>query len=530
MTGTLLAGLLAVTVFLFLTYRSIPVNVDAGYYIPIAREVMEGRTPTVDAATAYTPFVYYTYALWMNAFGEDTSTLMLLVYLVHLLNAALLFAIVARILESRFLCTVLASLYFCAAMICEGFHVVLEPFQMVFVLAAFLVYLHNMVPLVRWSLVGVLLGISIMFKQYSAFILVGFVLTIAWDTFRAAPPAGRFRRAAVAVVTVLASSALPFLLFVMLTDATLLGALRSFGFVGDVAVVYAGAEEVTLAERAARIVKKIIRLNALFVPLLIYLVLLVHRRGRVDAPSRVLPIFLFSAAPILIRQFYHYSQLYAPWSFVIAAICLDQIDWKSVITGRHTTLLLGVVWVCSFVVLPVAVLATPLFPGASRLEVAASIGGFLAVVVASLLAWMLIGRRWRDPASYTVLVFLILAFEIVFLSLKIPFRELDAHKMEQQAIASELTGVLPRGSDVFVVNHPALYALCDYRDPLGDYGFAVRAEMGPIVRDIASPKVEWLVVSADHPLVSTGHLADAGFREVYSLRCADLLIFHRPAM
>jgi hypothetical protein len=530
MAGTLPAGLLAVVAFLFLTYRSIPVNVDAGYYIPIAREVMEGRTPTVDAATAYTPFVYYAYALWMRAFGEDTSTLMLLVYLVHLLNAVLLFAIVARILESRLLCTVLASIYFCAVMICEGFHVVLEPFQMVFVLAAFLVYLHNMVPLVRWSLAGVLLGISIMFKQYSAFILVGFVLTVAWDTFRAAPPAGRFRRAALAVATVLASAALPFLLFVMLTDATLLGALRCFGFVGDVAVAYVGAEEVSLAERAARIVKKMIRLNALFVPLLIYLVLLVHRRGRVDAASQVLPIFLFSAAPILVRQFYHYSQLYAPWSFVIAATSLAHIDWKPVTTGRRATWLLGVVWLCSFAVLPVAVFATPSFPGASRLAVAGSIGGFLAVVGASLLAWMFIGRRWRDPASYAALVFLMLAFEIVFLALKVPFRELAAHKTQQQAIASELAGVLPRGSEVFVVDHPALYALCDYRDPLGDYGFAVRAKMGPIVRDIASPRVEWLLVSAEHPLASSGHLEDAGFREVHSLRSTDLLVFRRPAM
>ncbi|MDA8239929.1 MAG: hypothetical protein M0Z67_06110 [Nitrospiraceae bacterium] len=168
-------------VYLFLTFRIVPVNEDAGTFIPIAKEVLQGAVPTKDVMTWKTPGMYYLTALWMKFFGTAYERVVLLVYLVNVLNCLLLYLALSRFVSSRIPRLLLCLSYFYSALLFEGFWVVLEPFQVAFIFAAYLVYLGRREGFFKYGLAGLLLGCSIMIKQYSVFVLAGFLVAIWLD-------------------------------------------------------------------------------------------------------------------------------------------------------------------------------------------------------------------------------------------------------------------------------------------------------------------------------------------------------------
>ena len=166
---------------LFPSFAKVLVNPDAGYYLSISRDVMEGATPTVDVATSYPPLFYYLYTVWFKLIGTEYSRALLLIYLVHVINCFLLYLVLNSFVKERLLRVVLCFPYFYSTMVLEGYYIELEPFQVLFALLAYLVCLKNLSPLIKHAIIGFFLSCSIMVKQYSLFLFFGFLVSFWYD-------------------------------------------------------------------------------------------------------------------------------------------------------------------------------------------------------------------------------------------------------------------------------------------------------------------------------------------------------------
>ena len=511
---------------LFATFPLVPLNRDAGLYIPIARGVMEGLTPTVELYTSYTPFAYYLYAAWMGLTGTDTSTLFLLVYLFNLLNAGIFFLILRRFVSSAMLAAALSLSYYFTMMVCQAYLIVLEPFQMTFILLAFLAYTSGLRNLARHSLVGLLLGVSIMFKQYSILVLAGFIVTIAIDSLRERR-AGAFRELAAALAVILASSVVPFFLFVLCTKADLAGALYSFGFLGGKAVSYSTAEKLSAVTLAQNLAVKVVHLNWLFIPPALYLGFKAFRRGYVNSPSEVVPIFVLSALPIAIRQYGHYFLLIAPWSFLIAGVLLDRLMQEPAAKGKAGSHLLFAVLLCSLGVIAAAG-ASPSFHEMSKAGELLVIGTLVAAASLILGAWLFVSRQHRSLPAYVLALLVVLGVESAFLALKLPFGSMEGVKQSQQAEGDRISRVFKRGSQVLVVDYPELYVLCQYTNPLHNYSFIYPRNIEKKLGSMDMGKVGRVIIPRQYAFLATGFFEKSGYRAVHHDEGADLLFLARP--
>jgi len=454
-----------ICVFLFTNYSAIPVNRDAGYYLPIAREVLAGKTPTVEVDTAYTPFVYYLYAAWMGWFGTTFSVQVLLVYLVNLLNVLLLLRILRRERLPAILGILLCASYFCTLMVCQGYAITLEPFQVFFLLAAFSAWSGHGDSLGREAMIGLLLGVAIMIKQYSALICLGFVLIICMDS------AGKGRRArgAIRILVLGTAAAVPLLVFILLTPASLPEALHAFGFIGGKAVSYATAEKTTLYERLGHVFLKVAHLHWLFLPVLFFAIPCIRRDADRKRGAVLLVLLVVSALPIWVRQFGHYFLLVAPWSYLLWGWCLGTCRdfWRG--EGSRHLLVRGLVLVGG--VLPAFLALTPESSRLTKLHQITVLAFFLLLSALVLLPGFF--RHGAGKRACAVLVFsaILCGLETAFLSLKLPYGEMSEQKSRQEQEARAIGEVLPKGTRVLVVDYPELYVTCDFRNESNYYGF-----------------------------------------------------------
>jgi len=521
----LLAGLMLMGCYLFSTFPLVPLNIDAGLYIPIAREVMQGGTPTVDLYTSYTPFAYYLYAAWMGIAGTDVSMLVLLVYLVNALNAMLFYFIVRKYVASVMLGIALALSYFLTVMICQGYMILLEPFQTTFILLAFMVYTSGPGTLLRYVLVGLFLGVSIMFKQYSVLVLAGFVLTVIIDTLQREGQAV-FREAGVAVAAILVSSAIPFFLFILLSQAELMNALYQFGFLGNKAMSYSTAEKLDTVTRARNIAVKVIHLNWMFVPVLIYLLLRVFRSRDLRVPCEVTPIFVFSALPIAIRQYGHYFLLIAPWSYLIAGALLDRLVQEPFIRGKSGSLLYRTILLCSLALALCAYL-TPSFHELAKARVTLFTGILIMSASLMLAAWLSLCRLHKDIMGYVLAVLIVLGVESTFLAMKIPFNEMRETKQQQALEAQRISRFVARGSDVLVVDYPELYVLCDYTNPFHNYSFIYPRNITKKLGEMSLHEVDRAIASRYTSSLASPFFERSGLKMIHYDTEARLYFFSR---
>jgi len=518
--------------YLFLTYQVVPVNRDAGYYIPVAKAVMNGSTPTVEVDTMYTPFLYYAYSIWMSMFGTDIVTLFLLLYLVNVLNGILFYAIVRRFIDSNIVCFVLAVSYYFTTMICQGYTIVLEPFQVAFILLAFIFYLFGIKPALKFPLVGLSLGVSIMFKQYSVLVMTGFLLSIVIDFLRTKRSVTSYKEMFFALFSVIIACTIPFCLFVVFTDAEMKTALNSFGFLGSRAVSYSIAESITPGERLLNVIIKVMHLNWLFIPPLLYVFSLIFKKGlsiSIDSKTEVMPIFLFSAFPIFIRQFGHYFLPIAPWSYIIAAILLNTLIRESFVHEKHGSYLLRVVSLCIFLLFPLFVLISPSFYDISKSHQAIFVASFILSVMLVLSIWMFVCKLSMNPKAYILIILITLGAESMFLAVKMPFSELREVKERQLLEAHQVSMVLRKGSEVFVVDYPELYVLCNYSNPANFYGFINPRNIDKRMNSIDFDKISHVIVKKQNPVTSSGFFEDKGFRRGQDISGTDLSFFTRSA-
>jgi hypothetical protein len=494
------------------------VNPDAGYYIPIAKEVLQGATPTVEVKTSYPPGFYYLCSLWISIFGESFETILLLVYVVHLLNASLLFLILSYFSRYRTLNIFLSCSYFYSVIILEGYTVVLEPFQVMFILLSYLFYLKRWQDFVKYPLVGLCLGLSIMIKQYSALVLIGFLGSLFADARMEGKTDHCLRNALIVILFF----SIPFLAFILFTKASLTGSLVSFGLFGGKAPTYLATGQPGMFALLSNVFTRLVQINWLFIPFLLYSSLLFLRKDALGAHRSIFPIFVFSALPIFVRQFSHYFQVVAPWSYIIMGILLTTAISRLRTQYRIGPRLMGAFLACFCLIVPLFVVLTPSFYSISKLHIA-FFTSFLVLLVAIVMWWGMADMNKKTFTSSYILLFAVaLFFETIFLSLKVPYSDFARLKSAQIREAWEIEKIFPPGSAVLVINNPQVYILCAFKNPINDFSFS-RTETD--LTDLDWNRIDNIVIRRNSPYRLFLH--GLGYREIGVTSGANTLLLRK---
>ena len=258
-----------------------PVNEDAGCYVPTAKEVLRGATPTVEVSTSYMPGMFYATALWMKLFGTSYDNVVLLIYLVNMANCVLLYLVLSHFIGDRLPKVLISLSYYYSSFLLEGFYVEMEPLEVFFILAAYLVYIGNRRKPVKDAVTGLFLGCSIMIKQYSLTVLAGFLVAVWMDEGRKSGAKAAIWRTAV----ISTFSLVPLLVFLATTGAKPIDALYSFAFLGRNAISYVlfGWRERAAAVRD--IVRGTVLMNWLFAPLAAYCIVIFGKKRIFSEPA-----------------------------------------------------------------------------------------------------------------------------------------------------------------------------------------------------------------------------------------------------
>lgn len=468
MSAMIIAGA-AAAIYLFSMYRLAPVNNDGAFYISISRDVLRGAVPTVDVSSTYTPGIYYTIAAVMKLFGSGYSTILLFVYVIQAANTVLLYLLLSRYIQSRLVRIFTCLSYYYSNMLLEGSYFCLEPFQIFFILLGVLLYLSTMRLLYKLPLAGLCLGCSIMYKQYSVLALVAVCASVWFECRRSSP----VRQAIFRVLTTLFFSAVPYLLFILLTKATVAGSLFSFGFLGDRAITYVSGGISGWVQPLENFGFSLIRANWLFIPVLIAVYLRRYYMANFQLDPIIPALFAVFILPLFVRRYIHYYQLMAPWAYVIGAVA---VDW--VICGRG------------------------------------------------------VGNRFKSsiaapvPKAVVLIMYVLVFFETLFLTFELPFDKYEKMKSRQFLEAAEINEVFPRGSRVYVIDHPQIYFTGDFISPVGDYGFPLNEKKAGT---IDWSKVEKLIVRNGSGIPGGKSFEDLGFRRVSTRVCDTLTIYYRES-
>lgn len=327
------------------------VNPDANYYLLIAREILRGGTPSQDIVSSYPPLVPYIFSLvlWVKDTFVAAAVFNMMI---QLANAWLLFALVRLNGLSRPYSSLLSLIYFLFTLALDGFRIVLEPFQVFFALSAAFVFLRLPTQWFGPLVTGILIGCSMMSKQYSVFFAAGFLLMYVFTSTEDKASAGKglFR-----LTLFLVGCAIPFSVFLISTDAELMECLRSWGFMGTLAVRYSLFGTPSFWNNVAVAGKVVLSHLFLFVPFAIYLLHRIKNRG-----SRLCDLAWVTGLLIMpiffIRPWPHYVQLLTPWSFILFAGSLRFINRKTRNSGATNLMLIERFLVAAFLIhLPYAV-------------------------------------------------------------------------------------------------------------------------------------------------------------------------------
>jgi hypothetical protein len=504
----LAAAFIAAAVYLFATCRIVPVNADGGFYLSIARDLLNGATPTIDVSTTYTPGVFYIMASVMKLFGDRYSALLFFVYLVQAANTVMLYAILSRTVAKRSLAFMACLSYYYSHLLLEGWYFELEPFQIFFILFAVIILSSAAKMSYRLPFVGLCLGCSIMCKQYSALALIA-VCLVTWISVRRSGSAGS---AIAAVLSIALCASLPFLAFVALSRATFVGSLYSFGFLGTKATSYAaqGMTEplVTLKDFLIRIV----HMNWLYVPVAAA-GLVLFRGIRLHLNPLFPLLFGLFILPEFVKQHGHYYQLIAPWAFIIGASVVDGVMKSDGDHGRFQRGMIIPASLISFAILPLFLVFSPSFYAAPAPHaLIARITLLFLFCSASVVVGSLYASRVRlNTGSLVLIVMALLFFETLFLSLKLPFGIYAEQKAGQAREAAALNRVFPRGSKVFVVDYPQLCFTCEFVSPTGYYGFPLTEKKA---EEMDWTRIDKLVLGDSPPFLSSAILSARGYRRL----------------
>lgn len=176
--ATISAIITAVLVVLYCLM--LPINDDAGYFLPLARHLLQGDLPYLDVFNWHTP--------WGPAFFTPIAALSpnVLIYLApfymlfwNLLSAILIGAFVVRYQQNVQLAIIAGCWFLLMAIIVGGYYVTLEPIYLPMMLLAWYLADAEQANKRSWLLAGILLGLALMVKQF-AFMGMVAVLPLAF--------------------------------------------------------------------------------------------------------------------------------------------------------------------------------------------------------------------------------------------------------------------------------------------------------------------------------------------------------------
>jgi len=454
-----------------------PLNADAGFYLPVARDMARGQTLYRDLPCDYPPAVFEMLSLLGPRWLATPPVVKAVWLLVHAANAVLLFLVLRRWRYRREMAWFSAIVFVTWTMALDGTEIVLEPLANFFLLLAML-GTDRAGRLTSGSIVGFLFGAALMVKQYALLSLPGMLLLLMFPRgqYEASEPRNEGtegslsgetadeerrvcrRQSAAAALLFLIAIPVPVVLY------ALFNGLNVVEFISHMA---------TFGDRVDRY--EVLGWRGLFVSLTsggaasalsVYLVLaavlvVIGRRGYHVALACGL---LATCGALYVRDYPHYVQLPTPWAVLVA------VEFTAILARR-----LAIIQSRAVVVL--LILTLPLVP-----RCLASVG--------------VTYRIWRDDAAHA-----------------------------QAAVAEKVAVALPERSDVWVLNAPWLYVLADLEAPEGDYRFV---EPGVFSDQRSGDETrQWLKTVPRFVVFAAGdipaedvfpRLAEAGFRPLATIK------------
>lgn len=159
---------------------TLPINDDAGYFLPLARHLLQGDLPYLDVFNWHTP--------WGPVFFTPIAALSpgILVYVApfylllwNLLSATIVGAFVVRYQQNLQLAIIAGCWFLLMAIIVGGYYITLEPIYLPMMLMAWYLGDSDQASKRSWLFAGILLGLSLMVKQF-AFMGMVAVLPLAF--------------------------------------------------------------------------------------------------------------------------------------------------------------------------------------------------------------------------------------------------------------------------------------------------------------------------------------------------------------
>ncbi len=467
-----------------------PLNVDAGLYLSVARDMARGQALYRDLPCDYPPAAFEALSLLGPRWLANPPVVKAVWLFVHAANAALLFGVL-RGWRYRRDVAVLAAIVFAAwTMALDGTAIVLEPLVNFFVLLAMLVVGRGP-RMTTGFVVGLLVGAALLAKQYALLSLPGVLLLLLFPRAEAEesePETEDSQRSSsgertkesrrpgtmqLAIVALLFLAVIPvpavmYALFNGLDVAEFVSRMATFGDrIGRYEAIGWRGFFVSLTEGGAA--------SALSVYLVIAATLLfVGRRGYHAALACGL---MATCGALYVRDYPHYVQLPALWAVLVMVECAVLLTRRFAIKASWTAAVL-------------LILALPLVPRA------------VATVGATY-------HTWRDDGAHA-----------------------------QAALAREVAAALPERSDVWIINAPWLYVLADLNAPKGDYRFVDPSVFDE--RPRGDDREKWLEPAPRFVVLAPGRvplenafarLVHAGYRPLATIKGATgtITLFERSS-
>ena len=178
-----------VLIIMVLYYR--PLNIDGGFFLPMARDLSVDPQSISNLKGGYTPLVIMIFAFFIEYFKiSDFSFFIFLVVLIQVFNAAILTSISHKLIsKKKSLLHFLFQFYLFFQFSLEGLNIILEPWVIFFLLLAIfsIIRIKGKKALL---LSGIFCGLSFMCKQYglaSLTIVISFMFLVQKVRFSILP-------------------------------------------------------------------------------------------------------------------------------------------------------------------------------------------------------------------------------------------------------------------------------------------------------------------------------------------------------
>lgn len=166
-----------ITILFFLTVFSVSeayISADAPYYLSVARDISEGLIPYQDINSNYTPLMMYLNSIVFKIIQNPAYHLFLIFqYIIIGLSGFTLFKISKKLQAGTALSIFLTLFFFISVLSSDGIYINLEVYVVLCVLVSFYFFLQK-----RIFLSGLILALSILFKQYGVLNYIPFLLLI----------------------------------------------------------------------------------------------------------------------------------------------------------------------------------------------------------------------------------------------------------------------------------------------------------------------------------------------------------------